>query len=79
MLLVRDPATGNWTSYPVGRVSDHQTRPIVLVDTTNRVLHVFLTAPESGGAIYEKTSSLDTISFALGPGTPVIVDATRKE
>jgi hypothetical protein len=77
MLLVRDPANGNWTSYPVGRVSDHQTRPIVLLDTTNRIIHIFLTAPEAGGAIYEKTSPLDAISFAQGPGTPVMVDASN--
>jgi hypothetical protein len=77
MLLVRDPANGDWTSYPVGRVSDHQTRPIVLLDTTHRIIHVFLTAPESGGAIYEKTSPIDAISFAQGLGTPVIVDASN--
>ena len=77
MLLVRDPATGDWTSYPVGRVSDHQTRPIVLLDTTHRIIHVFLTAPESGGAIYEKTSPIDAISFAPGLGTPVMVDASN--
>jgi hypothetical protein len=77
MLLVRDPATGDWTSYPVGRVSDHQTRPIVLLDTTHRIIHVFLTAPEAGGAIYEKTSPIDAISFAQGLGTPVMVDASN--
>jgi hypothetical protein len=77
MLLVRDPATGSWSSYPVGRVSDHQTRPIVLLDTQHRVLHVFLTAPEAGGAIYEKTSPIDAISFAQGLGTPVMVDASN--
>jgi len=77
MLLARDPATGNWTSYPVGRVQDHHTRPILLIDPEHRKLHVFATAPEAGGAIYEKTTSMDSISFAQGLGTPVIVDASN--
>jgi PKD repeat protein len=83
MLLVRDPVTGDWSSYPIARVSDCPNRPIVLIDEENRVLHAFFTAPgppnfpcnSSGGAIYEKTSSLDAISFPLGSGTPVIEDA----
>lgn len=77
MLLARDPSTGNWTSYPVGRVQDHHTRPILLIDPEHRKLHVFATAPEAGGAIYEKVTSMDSISFAQGLGTPVMVDASN--
>jgi PKD repeat protein len=83
MLLVRDPATGGWESYPVARVSDCPNRPIVMIDEENRVLHAFATYPappahtctSSGGAIYEKTSPLDNISFPSGYGTPVMLDA----
>jgi PKD repeat protein len=83
MLLVRDPASGDWSSYPIARVSDCPNRPIVLIDQENRVLHAFYTAPgppgyscnSSGGAIYEKTSPLDAISFPVGSGAPRIVDA----
>jgi PKD repeat protein len=83
MLLVRDPATGDWTSHPIARVAECPNRPIVVIDEQNRVLHAFYTAPappafsctSSGGAIYEKTSSLDAISFPTGSGTPVILDA----
>ncbi len=83
MLLVRDPASGDWSSYPIARVSDCPNRPIVVIDEENRVLHSFFTAPSptgyscnsSGGAIYEKTSPLDAISFPLGYGTLVIRDA----
>jgi PKD repeat protein len=83
MLLVRDPATGDWTSHPIARVAECPNRPIVVIDEENRVLHAFYTAPappvfsctSSGGAIYEKTSSLDAISFPTDSGTAVILDA----
>jgi PKD repeat protein len=74
MLLARDPATGDWSSYVFGRVSDHHTRPIVMLDDEHRVIHMFATSGEAGGTIYEKTSPLDNISFAQGLGTPVIQD-----
>ena len=75
MVLARDPGTGDWSSAVFGRISEDHTRPILMVDETNRVLHVFATAPVTGGAIYEKTSPLDSISFPNGLGTPVIRDA----
>lgn len=83
MMLVRDPASGDWSSYPIARVSDCPNRPIVTIDEENRVLHTFFTAPappgyscnSSGGATYEKTSPLDAISFPLGYGTLVMKDA----
>jgi PKD repeat protein len=83
MLLVRDPASGDWASYVFGRGTDCHNRPIVLIDEEARVIHMFATGPASpdyscnstGGAIYEKTSPLDAISFPLGYGTPVIQDA----
>jgi len=83
MLLVRDPASGDWTSNTIARVSDCPNRPIVVLDTENRVIHAFATYPgppgyscnSSGGAIYEKTSPMDAISFPTGRGTPVILDS----
>ena len=82
MLLVRDPGTGDWASHPIARVSECPNRPIVVIDEENRVLHAIYTAPappgyacQSGGAIYEKTSPLDAISFPTGYGTPVMLDA----
>jgi PKD repeat protein len=76
LLLSRDPATGDWSNAVFGRIGDHHTRPIVMIDETNRVLHMFATAPVTGGTIYEKTSPLDSIAFPSGAGTPVIRDAT---
>ena len=83
MLLVRDPVTGDWASHTIARVSECPNRPMVLIDEENSVLHTFYTAPappsydcgSGGGAIYEKATPLDAISFATGYGTPVILDA----
>jgi PKD repeat protein len=83
MLLVRDPSSGDWSSYAISRVSNCPNRVIVLIDEENRVLHTFFSAPgppnyicnSSGGAIYTKTSPLDAINFPVGSGTVVIQDA----
>jgi PKD repeat protein len=56
---------------------------MLVIDEEQRAVHVFATGPQapnyscstSGGAIYEKTSPLDAISFADGYGTVVIQDA----
>jgi PKD repeat protein len=82
MLLVRS-ANGAWSRSPIALVSDCPNRPMVVIDEQNNVLHTFYTAPgppsyacnSSGGAIYEKTSPLNSVSFSPGRGTPVIVDA----
>jgi PKD repeat protein len=73
---------GTWNDYTVGIVQDCHNRPSVLVDTEAGVIHVLATGPapgstcnSTGGAIYEKTSPLNAISFAPGLGTPVILDA----
>ena len=74
MLLVRDPATGDWSNFVFGKVADHHTRPIVMLDAEHQVIHMFATAPTTAGAIYEKTSPLDSIAFAPGLGTRVLTD-----
>jgi PKD repeat protein len=81
LVLARDPATGDWSSAPFGRIADCHTRPILMLDSQRQVLHVFATAPDSGcpysgypGTIFEKTAPMSNISFPLGRGTPVIRD-----
>ncbi len=70
-LLVRS-TTGTWSKYVAGTGADDHTRPIVLLDTTNNQVYIFATAPEAGGAIYFKKSSMTNISFPTGLGTPSI-------
>ncbi len=69
-------SASNWHAYTVYRKQDNYTRPILLLDTGNRKLYVFATSPESGGAIYQKTTDMDNIQFAVGPGTPFIKSST---
>ena len=83
MLLARDPSTGDWSSYPVGRIRDCHTRPVLLLDSEQQTLYVFMTAPDSGcpytgypGTIFMKSSPMDAIAFPEGRGTPIIRDAT---
>jgi fibronectin type 3 domain-containing protein len=73
-LLVRDASTGSWASYPIWRVTDSVTRPSLLLDTANNLVHAFATSPDSAGTIYEKTSPMDAPSFTTGKGALVIKD-----
>src|SRR4029453_2875301 len=41
MLLVRDPVSEDWTSYPIARVADCPNPPTLLIDPENRTLQVF--------------------------------------
>jgi PKD repeat protein len=81
-ILALNPNSGTWDAAPFDAISDCHTRPQIVIDSANRVLHVFATAPYTGcafsgaaGTIFEKTSSLNSLSFAPGRGTPVIRDA----
>jgi PKD repeat protein len=77
MLLVRSTG-GSWSSHVFGLKRDHHTRPIVLLDEANGLVRMFATAPESGGTIYQKTSPINSISFAGGLGTPIVKDADNQ-
>jgi PKD repeat protein len=74
MLLVRDASTGAWTRHVFGRKQDRHTRPIVVLDETNQMVHVFATAAEAGGSIYQKSAPLNAISFPTGRGKLVVQD-----
>jgi hypothetical protein len=75
-LMVLKP-DGTWTKHVFGRVSDDHTRAELAIDTDDRELYVFATSPCcNGGTIYYKKTSLDSISFASGKGTPLMQSAT---
>jgi Ca2+-binding RTX toxin-like protein len=78
VLFVRS-AGGNWSSHTVSPVADGRTRPTVVVDEQHDVIHVFETGPhgaartgENGGDIYEKSSRLSSVSFAVSSAKPVM-------
>ncbi|SRR6266545_5157545 len=71
LLIVAKKNTGgtySWGTYVESTRTDNQTRPILLIDTSHRTLYVF-TSTEGGGDVYYKSTSIDKIQFASGPGT----------
>ncbi len=75
-LVVRKPNNTWLPPVTFGTVGDDHTRPILLLDTTNRMVYVFATSPTSCGVIYMKSTSMDNPSFAAGKGTPFIKSST---
>ena len=74
LVVLRRSTGGTWTNATFSVGTGTMTRGVLAVDTTNNLLHVFATAPESNGTIYEKTSPLSSLSFAGGLGTPFVRD-----
>jgi methionine-rich copper-binding protein CopC len=74
-LLSRD-AGGAWQSALFGTGSDNHTRPLVLLDGSNSMVYMFATSPTSCGIIYMKSTSMDSLSFPSGKGTPFVSSST---
>ena len=75
-LVVRYPNnTWKWAAF--GGKSDQHTRPIVLLDSVNRKVYMFATAPTSCGVIYMKSTNMDNPVFSAGKGTPFISSSTH--
>ncbi|WP_411374071.1 Ig-like domain-containing protein [Arthrobacter sp. MPF02] len=87
-LLALDASTSAWTAHTIATVAECPNRVIVMIDEAAQKLRTFATYPKpsgttnagvcttSGGAIYEKSTSLGSISFSSAK-TPVIVDADQ--
>ena len=87
-LLALNVATSAWTAHTIATVAECPNRVIVLIDEAAQRLRTFATYPKpsgttnagtctsSGGAIYEKSTPLDTISFTTAK-TARIVDADQ--
>lgn len=86
VLLVFRPGTAAFTQSTISVAGDCVTRPQILLDTQNNMVHAFQTAPPTSatgcsysgaaGAIYEKTASMDNAVFGSGRGTPIIQSAS---
>ncbi len=72
VVLVTIEPDGSSRQALVAQVSDHLSRPIVLLDGENGVLYVVANSPERGGTISYKASSIDDVAFAAGEGAPLI-------
>ena len=86
LLLVFKPGTGAFTQSTISTIGDCVTRPQIVLDTQNNLVHAFQTAPPTSvsgcaysgvaGSIYEKTASMDNPVFGSGRGTPIIQSAS---
>ena len=68
MVLERSPR-GTWTPHVAGTVGDDMTRPELVLDEEQRLLHLFYATPSGGGRIFGKSSTLDGMRWAPGLGT----------
>jgi hypothetical protein len=87
-LLALNATTSSWSAHTIANVSECPNRVIVLIDESTQRLRTFATYPKpsgttnagvctsSGGAIYEKSTPLDNISFTTTK-TDRIVDADQ--
>ena len=71
MLLKRSTA-GAWSMFEVTDGADNKTRPIVVVDTSQNLLHFFV-SDVAGGKTYQSTSPIAAPNF--GPLEAVMFDA----
>jgi hypothetical protein len=72
-MVTRTPA-GSWSRVPVWRQSDDLTRPVLVIDATHAVAHVYATSPDGGGDIWRKSSPLSSPTFPVGMGELAIDD-----
>ena len=76
-LLVRDQATGTWTTHAFGRVADRHSRPIVLVNERLGAVYLVASAPlglEQEAQIVMKVAPIDGATFDAGEGIPIMRD-----
>ncbi len=88
-LLALDSATATWSAHTIATVAECPNRMVVMIDESTQMLRTFATYPKpggttdagvctsTGGAIYEKSTPLDTIDFSTAPKTPRVVDADQ--
>ena len=72
-VLLERNLDGTWARHQFGRVRDHHTRPMILIDDRAELVYMFATSPTIGGTVYVKWSSLDRIEFPAGLGEPFMV------
>jgi hypothetical protein len=80
LLLKRSPA-GTWTRYEFGNVQNNHTRPIALIDSSNREIYLVAMVQDNNNdrTIYYKSASMDSISFAPGLGSLLIQSPADKQ
>jgi hypothetical protein len=73
-------SASDWSAYPVYNGDFDPSRPLLLIDTSNRFLYVFARIKENeSGAIYYKVADMDNIQFPAGIGIPFIKSTLHPE
>lgn len=72
VLSVRN-TDGTWTNHVIGLYQHHLTRGVIVLDEQQQLIYFIGSNPESGGAIYFKTSPMNGVSFEPGIGEPLIL------
>lgn len=79
LLLLELRPDGEWRSHVYGRLQDHHTRPLLLIDEERRELYIFAVSPFGGGTVYYKRTSADEIILTHGKGAPFLQLPDRPE
>ena len=74
VVLTRSPG-GQWAEHAVATVAQRFTQPMLVVNTSEQSVHVFLSALGGQQAVRQKTASLADFRFPRGPGRPVMARA----
>ena len=77
IVVLTRSSTGSWSQRTVWTKGNDLTRPLVLVDTSNGLLHAFAST-EGGGKVYYKSATL-TGNFPTGLGTVVMSDDAQND
>jgi hypothetical protein len=77
LLLLWASPGGAWGSTVFSTGAESQTRPLVLLESTNQRVYMFATT-EGGGALYMKSTSMDNPDFSdqPGQGEPFVKNST---
>ena len=69
LVLLELRPDGTVGAYQYGRVEDSLTRPLLVIDEEQRVLHMFAAG---GGSVYYKQTPADNVRLVPGPGAPFL-------
>jgi hypothetical protein len=72
VLLLELQTDGSWTQHVVSLITDRGNWPLIAIDEERNEVIVLCVSPASGGRVYFKTASLDTLDFGVGIGAPFV-------
>ncbi|HEX6885078.1 MAG TPA: PKD domain-containing protein [Planctomycetota bacterium] len=74
VLLAERGVLGGWSLTIVAPPAAGWSRPLLVLDDEQRVVHLFGVSPGPLGAVYHKSAPMDAPAFGAGVGAPILVD-----